>query len=330
MHVDGFEYAPGAHCGSAALRDLATFYGWRYTEPACFGLGSGLGFEYTDRGPAERLVMGRRAGLETDFFDALGVDYTHREGQSRDEAWSALRERLAANTPVALFVDLYYLDYFGTDTHFGPHTLLCVGIDEDADEVVLADGEFDDRQRVGRDELDAAWSSEYGFGDLDRRWLAVDDPQRTVDTPAAVVDAVRTTADVMLDGREEWGGQGVDGIRAFADDLPTWPDLDDPAWTARFAYQNVERRGTGGGAFRRLFADFLAQLGEPAGVPGASADRAARLADQWSALGATLREASEAGPDEQVVLFERAAEQAHAVADAEERLFEDVRAGLDL
>jgi hypothetical protein len=77
MTVPGFTHATGAHCGSASLRDLAGFYGWSLDEPACFGVGAGLGFTYVER--ARDLA---------DEWSALG---------------GTLREASEADDPAALF-----------------------------------------------------------------------------------------------------------------------------------------------------------------------------------------------------------------------------------
>ena len=321
MRLSAYPHRPGAHCGSASLRNLAEFHRWEFDEPLCFGLGAGLGFGFYERGPASRTIMGRTSWLESSFFETLDIPHREQSGEDFETAWAAVRERLATGTPVVLFADLYYLDYYGTDTHFGPHTLVCVGHDGD---VLLSDSEFDAVQELPTERLRRAWGSEYGFvGPLSNRWLAVEDesptPDNSVETAAR--RAIARTADAMLDEDEngDWGTQGVAGMRRFARDLPAWADLDDASWTARFAYQNVERRGTGGGAFRRLYADFLAQLDF---VDSSFAGRMEGIADDWSSLGELLREASET-PTESA--FERASEQAHETADREEALFSDLR-----
>ncbi|WP_433631765.1 BtrH N-terminal domain-containing protein [Halomicrococcus sp. NG-SE-24] len=322
--LTGYEHSPGAHCGSSSLRNLAAHYGWGFDEPFCFGLGAGLGFGYYEGGPASRTIMGRNGRLETFFFDNLGVDYVERSGQEWSAAWDDVRARLEAGTPVMLFVDLYYLDYFDTSTHFGPHVVLCIGGDED--EVVLSDGEFDERQTVGTDDLRRAWNSEYGFAPLENHWLAVTDPAVPEDTAAAVRAAVERTATVMLDsGDAAWDTQGVAGIRQFAEELPDWHRFEDTGWCARFAYQNVERRGTGGGAFRRLYADFLDQASSTVELPEGSSDRLHAIADDWTDLAGTLKDASEADPDEQRGKLERAGEQAAALADEESAFFGRLR-----
>lgn len=327
MSLSDYDHSPGAHCGSSSLRNLATYYDWGFDESLCFGLGAGLGFGYYEGGPASRLIMGRNGHLETNFFEHLGVAYEERSGQDWASAWGDVSARVEAGTPVMLFVDLYYLDYFGTDTHFGPHVILCVGVD--GDDVVLSDSEFDERQRVSTDALRKAWGSDHGFAPLNNRWLAVTDPALGRDLEPAARDAVDRTTELMLSPEHtDWDTQGVRGIERFAAELPTWNDLDDADWCARFAYQNIERRGTGGGAFRRLYADFLATVGEDVDLPTGSADRLHGIADDWTALAGTLKDTSEADESERRRLFERAGEQASDLADRERAFFEALGASM--
>jgi hypothetical protein len=310
-----YRHAPGAHCGSAALRNLADHYGWGFDEAKCFGLGAGIGFEYSDSGPASRMIMGRGERLESAFFEHLGVPVTHREGASEADAWAALEDRLEAG-PVAGFVDLYYLPYFDSDTHFGPHTVVVTDIEGDS--VTVSDSEFPDPKVVDRRAFDDAWSSEHGFWPLKRRWLAVDDPEPTVGIEAATRTAIGRAAETMLGG-------GGGAIRAFAEDLPGWTRFDDAGWTARFAYQNIERRGTGGGAFRRLYADFLDTLGVEAGLDDRFAERAGRIADDWTGLADVLRAVSETDEEgERADLLAGASERASDLADRERGLFADL------
>ncbi|WP_435156522.1 BtrH N-terminal domain-containing protein [Haladaptatus sp. DFWS20] len=324
MKLSAYSHSPGAHCGSASLRNLADFYGWGFSESVCFGLGSGLGFGYYERGPASRIIMGRNGGLETGYFETLGIDYDERSGQKWESAWNDVRESLADGVPVMLFVDLYYLDYFKSDTHFGPHILLCVGID--GDEVLLSDSEFDSIKRLPVSHLRDAWNSDYGFGPLDNRWLVVRDP--TVETPfeTAAETAIERTATMLLSPDDgDWKTQGIDGIRQFADDLPAWTELEDTSWCARFAYQNIERRGTGGGAFRRLYADFLDEAASEVGLQEDVPTQLYDIADDWTHLSTTLKNASEAEGEEQAQLLENASDQANAIADREEAFFDGLR-----
>jgi hypothetical protein len=83
-------------------------------------------------------------------------------------------------------------------------------------------------------------------------------------------------------------------------ELDAWQDLDDWQWCARFTYQIIEKRGTGGGGFRLMYADFLneaaAHLPQIAAVELDSQMR--RLAAAGTELALSLRQVSEApAPD---------------------------------
>ncbi|GAA0253112.1 hypothetical protein GCM10009000_082010 [Halobacterium noricense] len=268
--------------------------------------------------------MGRNGGLEAGFFETLGIEYLERSGQEWKTAWDAVREHIEEGVPVMLFVDLYYLDYFDTNTHFGPHILLCVGID--GDEVLLSDSEFESIQRLPISHLRNAWNSEYGFGPLDNRWLVVQIPSVETDRTTAAETAVEHTVTMMLaPGDGDWDTGGIAAIRRFATDLPNWTELEDTSWCARFAYQNIERRGTGGGAFRRLYAEFLNEVAEDVDLPADVANRLHDIADDWTQLSTTLKDASESDGTEQERLLDDASTQANAIADREEQLFTQLR-----
>ena len=352
MRIDGFEHATGNHCGSTALRDFSTYYGWGFSEPACFGLGSGLGFASLELPVSPwRMLIGRPMWLETAFFESLEIPHVQRRGEDWETAWADVKGHLDRGDPVMVFVDLYYLDYYDTDTHFAPPSLLVVGYDERADATeaphadsdagtgvaYMADSEFAAVQPLPLSSLRAAWSAQEMLP-LDNRYIVPQgDPQ--AETGTAARDAIRETARYMLDpadasrdtlgDRLGMGTHGLAGMRSFADGMAEWPELEDPTWTARFAYQNIERRGTGGGAFRGLYAPFLDELGDAAGLPERFATEMHGIAGDWSSLAGVLYEASETDPAEMASLLEGAAERVHAVADREEAFYEDALAALD-
>jgi len=351
MRTDGFDHATGAHCGSTALRDLSDYYGWGCSEPACFGLGSGLGSVSLELPTSPwRLFIGRPLWLESAFFGTLDIPHTERRGDDWAAAWASVKTHLDAGDPVLVFVDLFYLDYYDTDTHFAPHSLLVVGYDEDADATeaphadadagtgvaYMADSEFEAVQPLPLSSLREAWSAT-DMLPLDNRYIVAEGDPR-VETGAAAREAIVETARYMLDpadaardtlgDRLGMGTHGLPGMRAFADSMPDWPDLADPTWTARFAYQNVERRGTGGGAFRGLYVPFLDELGAAAGLPERFAAEMHAIAGDWSSLAAVLYDASERDPDGMDPLLAEARSRLHDLADREARLYEDVLAAL--
>jgi hypothetical protein len=342
--LDGFDHRPGNHCGSTSLRNLADYYDWGYTEETAFGLASGLGFTYNELPESpHRGFFGRPLFLEEAFFDHCAIGFEHRAGPDWATVWATIREQVDAGHPVFCFGDIYHLDYYDTDTHFAPHSFLAIGYEDGAPTgeepgddatVLLSDSEFPAPQELPADRLRASMTSDWMLPHP-LRYLVVTDPAMGRGFADAAERAIRETAAYVRDpagvDRELGPGEhGLAGVRALADDLPTWTDLPDPQWTVRFAYQNVERRGTGGGCFRRMYADFLATASEalPA-VPADAADRMADIAADWTAAGETLKAASECGDtDEMQPLLEDAATSVHDLADREERLFDELAAAL--
>ena len=114
--------------------------------------------------------------------------------------------------------------------------------------------------------------------------------------------------------------EGLPALRRFAAEVGHWPEqIEDWKWSARFCYQVIERRGTGGGNFRLMYSRFLAECGLE------QASLAAEAARRWTELALTLQAASEAD-DPDAGLWGRAARQARAALEAEERLWPELAA----
>ncbi|MGC1852481.1 MAG: DUF4872 domain-containing protein, partial [Solirubrobacterales bacterium] len=82
----------------------------------------------------------------------------------------------------------------------------------------------------------------------------------------------------------------------------------------RFGYQVIERRGTGGGAFRLMYSRFLEEAGRP------EAALAADAAAAWTELANAFRAASEHDEPEPA-LWRQIDTAANRVATAEEQLW---------
>ena len=89
---------------------------------------------------------------------------------------------------------------------------------------------------------------------------------------------------------------------------------EDWQWCARFGYQVIERRGTGGGAFRLMYSRFLEEARRP------EAPLAAEAAARWTDLAGAFHAASERD-DPDPALWSEIDAAARRVAEAEERLW---------
>ncbi len=88
----------------------------------------------------------------------------------------------------------------------------------------------------------------------------------------------------------------------LAAEAGSWPEVaEDWQWCARFAYQVIERRGTGGGAFR------LDVLALPRGGRPHEAPLAAAAAERWTELAEAFQLASESDEPEPASVAARSA-----------------------
>jgi hypothetical protein len=139
------------------------------------------------------------------------------------------------------------------------------------------------------------------------------------DLSGAVPQAIARCARGMLE--PELGDfQGLPALRRFAAEVGEWPEAtEDWRWCARFLYQVIERRGTGGGNFRLMYSRFLEEAGYE------QAALAADAAAGWTALAAAAQAASEPEePDPR--LWSGVASEAAGVLEIEERLWEALAA----
>jgi hypothetical protein len=138
----------------------------------------------------------------------------------------------------------------------------------------------------------------------------VDRDQLVAQAPRAIERAAKQMLEPPLGDFE-----GLPAMRRFAAEVGDWPEAaEDWQWCARFLYQVIERRGTGGGNFRKMYSRFLEEAGYE------EAALATEASDRWTALALAARTASE--PEQPDPAHWRAlSDGAAQVLDAEERLW---------
>ena len=314
--VPGYRHLPGNHCGSTALRNLLGFHGVEISEEMAFGLGAGACFYYVvlDEHSPSRFTNGRAARLEENFLELTGVPLRLRTAADPDASWEMAKEAIDQARPMLLLTDLYYLDHYGRSAHFPGHAVVLAGYDEEL--AWVSDTAFEDLQTTSLEGLREARHSQQPIFPLEGH--AIDVPEGTEidrdDLLARAPRAIERAATQMLEpplGEFE----GLPSLRRFTAEVGGWPETaEDWQWCARFLYQVIERRGTGGGNFREMYSRFLREAGY-----GESAI-AAEAAGEWTELAVAARTGSEPDqPDaEQWKAISAAAER---VLDAEERLW---------
>jgi butirosin biosynthesis protein H-like/uncharacterized protein DUF4872 len=313
--VPDYTHTPGHHCGSTALRNLLAFHNVEISEEMAFGLGAGACFYYLtpeDASPS-RWFNGRTARLEESFRDLTGSALQMRTfEQGHDGAWDAARAEVDAGNPVLILTDLYYLDHYGNSAHFPGHAVVLAGYDDEL--AHLSDTGFEELQTTCLENLDKARHSGHPAYPLEGHMFTVSeaiDPEQLRSTiPAAIEHAAK---EMLEPAFGEFAG--LPAVKRLAAEAGSWPEAaEDWQWCARFAYQVIERRGTGGGAFRLMYSRFLEEAGRP------EAPVAAEAATGWTELAAAFYAASEREQPEPDLWREIGAS-AQRVLATEERLW---------
>jgi hypothetical protein len=252
--------------------------------------------------------------LEENFLELTEVPLRLRTEADPESSWEIAREAVEAGRPVLLLTDLYYLDHYGRSAHFPGHAVVLAGYDEE--QTWLSDTAFEDLQTTSVESLKEARHSQQPIFPLEGH--AIDLPEGVeldrADLLGHAPKAIARAAAQMLE--PPLGDfEGLPALRRFASEVGSWPETaDDWQWCARFLYQVIERRGTGGGNFRKMYSRFL----EEDGYDEASLAREA--SEDWSRLALAARTASE--PDQPDPDHWRGiAAEAARVLDAEERLW---------
>jgi hypothetical protein len=256
------------------LRGIFEFYGFRFSEPMIFGLGSGLGFVYwhSKRGdmvllPAYPFVGGRARDLYKNLCSNLGVSVNVNKTSSKTRAYEALKNLISKDVPVMITVDMPYLKYLGLPekAHFGGHCVVVAGLDEDKGIAYIADTMFKDLQTATLKELEEARSSTFKPFPPENKWITFEFPAKLTPIEVAIRNAINKTAKGTL--YPPIKNLGVKGINYFANEIVKWPKLFPPENEPlkqfyEMSYIMMEEDGTGGGLFRYLYSRFLKEAGE--------------------------------------------------------------------
>ncbi len=313
-------HQPGRHCASSAIRDIMEYYGYPVSEASCFGLGAGLGFFYFHNPEASpsHSIMVRSAGLEREFFNSIEAPFSWRIGDPA--ALDSLKKHIVRNIPAILQTDIFYIDYYQSQTHFAGHVITVWGFDDKREVVFVSDTTWPGLLELSYDSLEKAWSSSTPPFYIDHNYAPVLRPER-IDMEKAIKKSLLTQARDMLSAGI--GDPPIERMKLLASKFPEWAGAHDWKWCARFAYQVIERRGTGGGGFRIMYAEFLREVRKsfPDIITHKMSFLMAESARLWSRLAMLLKEISESpepyGFDEAGILL-------GAIAEKEEEFYTSI------
>ncbi|MEW5783911.1 MAG: BtrH N-terminal domain-containing protein [Bacillota bacterium] len=287
---------PGRHCASTGIRNLVNYHRLPWSEALCFGLGAGLGFWYLDLPglSPSRLIHVRAADLEERFFNRIGCPFAWERFADPVLAEEALCERVAAGLPAIVQTDIYYLPYYRSSTHFPGHLITVWGCDRLKRVFWVTDTEREAVLPVSFEDMRRARHCRGGIYDLAGNMFGPESLKAPENMSSVIREAISFNSRMMLEDVD--GYQGTAALARWIDAVQTWRDLEDWSWTARFTYQVIERRGTGGGGFRLLYADFLQEAAAfyPAVDSAGLRQLMLEAAAAWRELALAFKTASEA------------------------------------
>ena len=272
--IDDFKHMAGANCQTSSLRKVLTYYGIELSEPMIIGLCSGLGFFYfyMKRMPFP-MVLGL-AVKKTEVFERvlsiLGGSVKVTETASENAAHNNLIALLEKGQPAITFVDFAYLPFFfaeGTPIpneqsgHFGAHTFVTYGIDEEKNEAYISD-RYANPHIMSYEQLKAARGSKYAPFPAKNKLVELSLPKKVKNLKEIIPTAIKANVNYMYNPPIR--NMGLTGFEKWRKMLPTWAtDFNDDnllfGLISVFIY--METGGTGGAMFRILYRDFLKEAG---------------------------------------------------------------------
>ncbi|MBL0711254.1 MAG: BtrH N-terminal domain-containing protein [Colwellia sp.] len=256
-------HVPGVHCSSTAVADLVRFHGFNWSEDFCFGIGGGLGITYlkTPQASPTRLLHTRSLGYEKRFFNAIGIDdFSWLSAETEEESEQQLITALNENRPALLLTDIYYLHYFNSSSHFPGHGIMAWSYNKEDQVFHVTDTERENVETVSFEKMRKARVSQMIPFICNGDFYAPQHLNKPTDLKKLCQQAIKENALRLLKSTDQT--TSFPALEALSADLSEWQHSNDWQWNCRFAYQTIEKRGTGGSGFRKMYARFLGEASQ--------------------------------------------------------------------
>jgi hypothetical protein len=304
--IEGFTPLSGKNDITTAIREVIKYYGVNLSEEMLFGLGGGLHFYYFNMRSLPHPVLGARM-LPRKFEENLArnshINIQIKRAEDETSAWNLLRSKLILNHPVIVYVEMSELDYLHmpADQSFGSHCVTVFGFDEEQQVVYISD-----RDQVGFPitvspheqpqsfhiipiaELSRARISKLEPFPPENIWLEIEWNYYHFLTRSQIISAINENMVQFLNVPNP--NEGLRAIRLFAHSMEKWKN-----WSAEKlkraalnAFIMIDQiGGSGGGAYRKMYGQFLLEAAHQAAVPafGAVGEQYLILGDHWDDVG---------------------------------------------
>lgn len=258
----------GSNCNTNAIRTIMQYYGYSLDEDVVFGLGSGLGFIYQYYSNNESYFLsGKNESLELNIATLFSGTVISHSFDDPDRAWQEAKAYVDMGIPIILDLSITHLPYFGPyleeikNIGFGLHNAILAGYDEKEQTVMLLDHRWSKPQvipmqmfRESRNIQNVEVNPRGAF-----RAFVLPSPPSTIDDE--IEYALRLNISRLL--YPFAFKMGLPGLKMFYREVNTMAKvgLNDDSRKAIGTFATLmEKLGTGGGNFRRMYSNFLKKI----------------------------------------------------------------------
>lgn len=326
-----YQHHMAAHCESGAVSSMLTHAGLPITEAMAFGISGALFFGYfkSPMFPQPMIVLRNSPGMiRKNVAKRLGLNFETKTFSDRDESFKELDRLLDKGIAPGMMVDFFYMKYLPeySRVHFNAHYITVIG--RDGDKYLISDSYSPATAWLDRKTLETARFAKGKFAPKGVLFYPTHLPQNP-DFSTAIKKGIKSSAFYMLK-IPLIPFLGVNGINHFAKKVLEIPnskaDKDKISHEMMLIAVTIEDRGTGGGAFRYLYASFLREASEILHNP-ALAELSKEMmvsGDRWreiALLAARLGKGRNLGPDPIGELAEKIRQR----ATDEKRIFQSLQ-----
>lgn len=288
--IEGFEPFIGKHCETTALKRVLDYHRLSISEEMLFGLGGGIGFIYWYSKNMPAPFVGARNGRIPDFLISacrrIGAEATVFETSSPKRGYEELKAILRDGEPAIVYGDMAYLPYFAMPevAHFGGHVFVVSGLDEAKGEACIYDRGLKP-VTVSIADLEKARSSKYPPFPPRHRLLKIKQPSQITGLENGIREAIGECCQNML--KPPIKNIGLTGMEKWSQEVVKWPSRFQGMHLLGILMNGfiyIETGGTGGSAFRTMYARFLEEASSITGQPALkeAADMIRKSAAVWS------------------------------------------------
>jgi hypothetical protein len=276
MIIEDFEHIEGKNCQLSSVRKMLRYFGINLTEEMIMGLASGIGFIYWDMKIMPYPFVGGLNGKEITLFENPlknigGSAELVKKTTSQKISFIQVKELLNDGKPFIPFVDMAFLPYFFRDDapypnesvgHFGGHTFVVYGLDEDKNTVYVSD-RFLKATTLTIDQFMAAHSSNFPPFAAKSKKVIINPPTKKFDLATCIKNAIRVNAEIMLN--PPISNLGLKGMLKYEKMVgTTWLNFSPEKLmnTLYMTYVYNATGGTGGALGRNMYTTFLEEAQE--------------------------------------------------------------------